>query len=176
MGCFSCFGILRLCIRNQHWVVCGGLRGLLRIFCAPDGLTISDNTQSWLFNSANGNRGPTFISSVYIPNLMFLDNFTTPLCWWLTIEHKFFADRFVFWLNDEPSFSVPPTASIPFLIIFFPHYVPIKGTGLHLFSFCPEYIFPFNSNVTSTRGNSLLQDHVIGLEPLSSCTAPVCHY
>lgn len=89
----------------------------------------------------------------------------------LTIEHIFSPDWCVFWLSYRPFFSLPHTVSIPCLIIFF-SLCAIEGTVLYLFTFCHGCFFPFIHNLTSIRGNSLLQGHIIGLEPLSPSVVP----
>lgn len=167
LGCFPFLATLRFYITNQQWVEQADLRGLLRIFWAPDGVTFSGNTQSWSFNSANRNRGPTFISSFYIPTLMSLDIFTAPLCWWADHWAQILC-RLMCLLTEQWALLFSTSCCFNTLFDnFFPHYVPVKGTVLHLFCFCPECLFPFIYNVISIRGNSLLQDHVIGLEPLA---------
>lgn len=50
--------------------------------------------------------------------------------------------------------------------------MPIKGTVLYLFNFCHGCFSAFIYNLTSIRGNSLMQDHVIDLEPLNPSVVP----
>lgn len=170
--CFPLLDILRLCVTDQQWEVHVDLRGLFNIFCAPDALTMSNNAQVWPFNGGNVSSCPTFITSFYIPILISFDISTAPLCWWA--DHwAHILCRLMCLLTELWAFLFSTSHCFNTLFDnFSSHYVPIKGTILYLFTFCHGCFFPLIYNLTSIRGNILLQDHVIDLELLSPSVVP----